>query len=54
MSGEEEWKQQIPTGFKFCSTDEEILQYYLLHHVIGNYTLLGIIYQFDLYGCNPY
>ncbi|KAK4719308.1 hypothetical protein R3W88_017646 [Solanum pinnatisectum] len=49
MSGEEEWKQQIPADFKFCPTDEEMLQYYLLHHVTGNYTLPGIIYQFDLY-----
>ncbi|KAG5632922.1 hypothetical protein H5410_004639 [Solanum commersonii] len=51
---EQEWKQQIPVGFKFCSTDEEILQYYLVSHVTENYTLPEIIHQFDLYKCNPY
>ncbi|KAH0662832.1 hypothetical protein KY284_027763 [Solanum tuberosum] len=54
MSGEdEEWKQQIPPGFRFCPSDEEILQYYLLRHVTGNYILPGIIPQVDLYECNP-
>uniref|UniRef100_A0A0V0GT59 Putative ovule protein n=1 Tax=Solanum chacoense TaxID=4108 RepID=A0A0V0GT59_SOLCH len=54
MSGEdEEWKQQIPPGFKFCPSDEEILQYYLLRHVTGNYIPPGIIPQVDLYECNP-
>lgn len=53
MSGEEEWKQQIPPGFRFIPTDEEILQYYLFRYVTGNYILPGIIPLVDLYECDP-
>ncbi|WMV35202.1 hypothetical protein MTR67_028587 [Solanum verrucosum] len=50
---DEEWKQQIPPGFKFCPSDEEILQYYLLRHVTRNYIPPEIIPLVDLYECNP-
>ncbi|XP_027773316.1 NAC domain-containing protein 2-like [Solanum pennellii] len=53
MSGEEAWKQQIPPGFRFIPTDEEILQYYLFRYVTGNYILPGIIPLVDLYECDP-
>ncbi|XP_055832320.1 NAC domain-containing protein 2-like [Solanum dulcamara] len=50
----EEWKVQIPPGFRFCPTDVEILQHYLLSHVTGQFILPGIIREVDVYESNPY
>lgn len=53
MSGEE-WKKQIPPGFRFCPTDQEILQDYLLRYLTGQFIPPGIIRPFDVYERNPY
>ncbi|KAM3308040.1 NAC domain-containing protein 83-like [Capsicum chacoense] len=60
MSGEQEvyyddqWKQDIPPGFRFAPTDAELLLHYLRRKVNGESILPGIIHEVDVYECNPY
>ncbi|KAJ8560638.1 hypothetical protein K7X08_022498 [Anisodus acutangulus] len=60
MSGEKEegfndqWQLQLPPGFRFVPTDVELLQYYLLRKVNGQFIYPGIIHEADVYERNPF
>ncbi|MCD9640852.1 hypothetical protein HAX54_026559 [Datura stramonium] len=51
---DEQWKLQLPTGYRFVPTDSELLRHYLFRKVNGLFIHAGIIHDVDVYECNPF
>lgn len=54
LEGEEEVQLDLPPGFRFHPTDEEIITHYLTHKVVNPSFTATAIGQVDLNKCEPW
>ena len=45
---------ELPPGFRFHPTDEEIITHYLTHKALNNRFTSGVIGEVDLNKCEPW
>lgn len=44
---------QLPTGFRFCPTEHQLIEYYLIPKVMGNKPPLASVMDLDVYKFDP-
>lgn len=54
MYSEEDEQMELPPGFRFHPTDEELITHYLSQKVLDNYFCARAIGEVDLNKCEPW